>query len=280
MLADIVKRMTDTRILVIGDAMWDKYIFGKVEKISPEGPVPIFIPREFDTRPGGAGNTAHQLRALVGGGLGGGSVDTSFPGLRSIKTRYMVGSHLMLRVDEDQFENPAKEDVAAVVERVASYDAVVLSDYAKGWAAGMAREVIKAALAVKVPVVVDPKGSCWYKYDGAFVVCPNQEEYESWDRCRPRDFALIEKRGEHGLRLRTLNGQRDFPAKAKHVYDVTGAGDTVVAVVAATLAAGGTIEQACELANLAAGYVVGEIGTVACPAFELLRLANEHDRSA
>lgn len=280
-LADIVERFPGTSVLVVGDAMNDVYVFGRVERVSPEAPVPVFLPERTERRSGGAAHVLDQLGAYQMPGM-------LKCGPRSIKTRYMVGHHLLHRVDEDKFGVPVNGEIMDTQQTILDtpdLKAIVLSDYAKGWLSPrMCQGVIEVARSRHIPVIVDPKGHKWERYDRATVVCPNEREYHEWlddyteeglsEKVR---FALLEKRGALGIRLHgDPNG--DFPARAQHVFDVTGAGDTVVATVAATLAVNGSLRDAARLAVLAAGVTVGEVGTAVCGWTRLMELAIEADR--
>jgi D-beta-D-heptose 7-phosphate kinase/D-beta-D-heptose 1-phosphate adenosyltransferase len=248
---------TGAKILVIGDPMIDEYHFGHVERISPEAPVPVFVNDHSTVRHGGAANVAQQLEAL------GASASTAWGrGTWTVKTRYMVGSHQLLRVDADQC-------VTNTVPALEGYSAIIISDYAKGACTpDVCQEAIQGALNLKIPVIVDPKGKDWIKYKGATCICPNHLEAQPWDGL------TIEKRGAEGLRMHANGARTDYPSTARHVFDVTGAGDTVTAVIAACLAVGMSLEDACPIANAAAGYVVGEIGTTVCPIEELQKLCS------
>lgn len=270
-LQEILERFTDLHILVAGDPMTDVYHFGRVDRLSPEAPVPVFVEESVSRRAGGAANVVAQLRALNV------TSRSTFPPCEvwTEKHRYLVGHQQLFRVDHDF-------NVQADWSRhgdAKDWQALVISDYAKGALLGpmLEHKIAEFALA-GVPIIVDPKGTVWTRYVGATVICPNDREMSGTWNGIP---AVVHKRGALGLRLygaptpyrepEAVDGMgisrhfQDFPAKAKHVFDVTGAGDTVTAVIAATVAAGGTLEQACELANIAAGYVVGEVGTTVCP---------------
>lgn len=261
------------RILVVGDAMIDTYYFGLVGRICPEAPVPVFVTERTDTRAGGAANVFTQLSHL--------GIDTRlFAGInRSSKRRYMVGHHLLLRVDADMYNNPSAieiQDIAYTIEGHAWLPhAVVLSDYAKGQCSPrLCQRTIEAARARGIPVIVDPKGADWEKYAGATVICPNEAEWEAVNCTVPEGSTVLAKHGAKGLAvvgIDSAGGQvaQLFPSVAQKVYDVTGAGDTVVALVAATLAAGGTLSLAAVLANVAAGVVVAKVGTSTCSLEEL-----------
>ena len=273
--SQIIERLGRVRALTVGDAMIDHYIHGRVERLCPEGPVPIFIPEgKMDNRNGGAGHVADQLEALC-------ETSWTFHGKPiSEKTRFMVGSHLLLRVDEDKVPAATDAQRIAGLERSlidAKYDVIVLSDYAKGWLSHtFCRWIIKYAKEHEIPVIVDPKGRDWDKYEGCTLICPNVHELKAWGGENVAQFPfMLLKCGAHGLTLYQPSGAYEFPAKAKLVFDVTGAGDIVTAVAAATIGAGGTLMQAATLANLAAGWSVGEIGTVVCKKDTLLQLIDE-----
>jgi D-beta-D-heptose 7-phosphate kinase/D-beta-D-heptose 1-phosphate adenosyltransferase len=268
MLADIVIRMRGKRIYVLGDGIVDEYIHGKAARLSPEAPVPVFVEESRESRPGGAANVVNQLEAL-------GCVvlkDMAPFNCWSRKSRYMAGGHQLLRVDADI---QTKSFGPALFSGI---NAAVISDYAKGWV-GVERclSVIEQAGKLGVPVVVDPKGDDWGKYSGCSVICPN--ELEAKDMPALMFSRVLFKRGAAGMWLDDNGRSTVIAAKARKVFDVTGAGDTVVAVMAAALAAGADYVQAAVLANYAASYVVGELGTVACPGDWLFSMAQEDDRA-
>jgi D-beta-D-heptose 7-phosphate kinase / D-beta-D-heptose 1-phosphate adenosyltransferase len=251
MLANIVRHFKNAKVIVVGDPMLDYYHFGHVDRLSPEAPVPVFIEDKIDLRDGGAANVVANLHGLKC------EVLCHFPPAPyAMKHRYLVGSQQLFRIDNDR--NHAGQEIERVFEPA---DAVVISDYGKGWCRPdrLAR-VIECARGSNVPVIVDPKGTDWSKYAGATVICPNQHElipgYDSWPG------HIVHKLGDRGLKViypdRT---EHYFDPHARHVFDVTGAGDTVVAVLAAALAVRCEMHIAAELANIAAGIVVGEVGT-------------------
>lgn len=265
-----VERMRGKRAYVVGDAIVDQYEFGSVSRICPEAPVPVFVPEHAETRQGGAANVAANLSAL---GL---EVETTFAPMAqwSKKTRYMVGAHQLLRVDED-IQGELADSLEIMCSKMLSVNVLVLSDYAKGaliehWCQFM----IGGARTTGVPVVIDPKGKDWQKYIGASVICPNELEWGGANFWQASMRAILVKQGAHGITTFDGAGERHYKALARHVFDVTGAGDTVVAAVSATLAAGGDLDAAAQIANAAAGVVVEEIGTSVCTAAQLLeRLA-------
>lgn len=282
-LFNVIEKMKDVRALVVGDAIHDQYVFGNVSRLCPEGPVPVLVSDKIETRRGGAAHVMEQIDALCMPAV------ISFGTPVSTKTRYLAGSHLLLRVDADKapvFDEEQKARALTAAMGNFKFDVIVLSDYNKGWLTlQMCQFLIEYARQKNIPVVVDPKGSDWRKYVGCTWICPNQVEIEAFrDIFIPsggkRQFPqVLQKRGADGLKLWTDgSGSVEIPSTAKHVFDVTGAGDTVVAVFAAALAAGGTEVQAAQLANLAAGWTVGEIGTVVCSRETLHDLTREYEQ--
>lgn len=309
---------SERRLLVVGDVMLDRYIWGGVGRISPEAPVPIVRVERQNEQPGGAANVAMNLARLgakvtVAGYSGGDSnelllvdclkrngVDTElvacaeFPTVT--KTRILGGKQQMLRLDSERLgERPAGEQkklIARVLELVAEADAVVLSDYAKGTlTAELCRKVIEAAAERKTPVLVDPKQADFGFYRGATTVCPNLSELKAALRLRgvvelEDQETLLGEAGklvaecglefltatlsEKGIALVWPERRMVVPATARQVFDVSGAGDTVIAVLALCLASGVEPAEAVHLANLAAGVVVGKVGTVPVERAELL----------
>jgi rfaE bifunctional protein kinase chain/domain len=296
------------RILVVGDVMLDRYWFGSASRISPEAPVPVVLIRSEEVRPGGAANVARNCAALgarthllsvVGDDADGRllrerteaeGVRVSFHADPTIRTtqKLRVISHRqqLLRID---FETPPSREVLA--SKFADYKAalpdcgvVILSDYGKGGLAHIARMIAMARAAGK-RVLVDPKGDDWSRYEGAYLATPNQAELRqvvgTW-RSRSdlerraqklrRSLgleALLLTRGEEGMTLFRPGKAREVKAEAREVYDVSGAGDTVIAVLGTMLAAGARLEQAVRIANRAAGIVVGKLGTAVVSRREL-----------
>lgn len=310
-------RFERARVLVVGDVMLDRYWHGPTTRISPEAPVPVVRITECHDRPGGAANVALNIAALgaaasvlgaVGndpeagilrhqlGAAGIGAALLECPAKPTItKLRVISRQHQLLRLD---FEEPhGADDVAALpaefLRLLPGHGVLVLSDYAKG-ALQDPRALIAAAAAAGIPVLVDPKGRDFTRYAGATVLTPNLAELEAvvgpcTDEAalRARGLALMHDlalgallvtRGEHGMTLlRPGHPELHLPARAQEVYDVTGAGDTVIAVLAAALGAGAELPAAVALANLAAGIVVGKLGTSAVSEPELrAALKREH----
>ena len=302
------ERVARTRILVVGDVMLDRYWFGDVERISPEAPVPIVKIVRTEERPGGAANVARNAAALgarttllsVTGAddagatlerlLAADGVATSFhrdPALpTTVKMRVMARQQQLLRID---FETAPSHEVLATKladfdRLLASSDLLILSDYGKGGLAHIAT-MIERARAAKKPVLVDPKGDDWDRYRGATVITPNRGEFRQvvgrWRdaaeltakalalRAALDVTALLVTRSEEGMSLYTADGALDVLAVAREVYDVSGAGDTVIAALGALLAAGADLPTAVRVANEAAGVVVGKLGTAVVTPDEL-----------
>ncbi|BCD85098.1 bifunctional protein HldE [Pseudomonas solani] len=305
-------------VLVVGDVMLDRYWHGGTSRISPEAPVPVVRVDQIEDRPGGAANVALNIAALgapaalVGvtgedeaaasllASLGAAGVDARFQRIPSqptiVKLRVMSRHQQLLRMDfEEPFETDA-EALAAEVERLLSgVKVLVLSDYGKG-ALKNHQALIQAARRKGIPVLADPKGKDFGIYRGASLITPNLNEFETIvGRCtdeadlvakgaqlmRELDLgALLVTRGEHGMTLlRPDQPALHLPARAREVFDVTGAGDTVISTLAASLAAGEDLPQAVALANLAAGIVVGKLGTAAISAPELRRAVQREQGS-
>lgn len=288
------------RLLVVGDVMLDRYWFGEVGRISPEAPVPVVKIDRIEERPGGAANVARNAAALgarvsllsvIGADeagtrlkrlLGKERIAAQLHRDRTIDTTIklrVIGRHQqLLRVD---FETAPSHEVLASKLRdfrrmLRAADAVVLSDYGKGGLAHIARMIAMARQAGK-PVLVDPKGEDYSRYRGATLITPNRAELRQvvggWTseaeltrkaqalRRKLKLAALLITRSEDGMTLYRTGERLHVPAQAREVYDVSGAGDTVIATLGAMLAATAGMEQAVRVANRAAGIVVGKFGT-------------------
>ncbi len=305
------------RVLVVGDLMLDRYWHGGTDRISPEAPVPVVHVGETEERAGGAGNVALNVAALGGSTslvgitgddaaaadleqlLAAAGVDCHFrviDGAATISKLRVVSRHQQLiRLDfEDGFAGArASELVPTCNALFAGCQAVVLSDYAKGTLREPA-PLIEAARAAGCHVIVDPKGRDLSIYRGASLVTPNLSEFEGVvGRCADADEvaeravalcdqhgidAMLVTRGEHGMTLvRSGEAPLHMSARARDVFDVTGAGDTVIATLATALAAGAGLPLATALANVAGGIVVGKLGTATVSAAELRRALHEHE---
>lgn len=296
------------RVLVAGDVMLDRYWFGDVHRISPEAPVPIVHVTRAEERPGGAANVARNITALDGlctllsvvgndeaarileGLLAADHVKASLhrdPGLSTtVKLRVVGQQQQLLRIDFERA--PSHEVLAAKLDEyerlVDAADAVVLSDYGKG-ALERVPDMIKLARRHGKPVLVDPKGEDYARYRGATLLTPNRAEFRQvagrWSdeadltrraqklRAELELDALIVTRSEEGMSLFTATESHHEPTQAREVYDVSGAGDTVIGVLALMVAAGADLHSAMRVANHAAGIVVGKLGTAVATREEL-----------
>jgi len=297
-----------TRILVVGDVMLDRYWFGEVSRISPEAPVPVVKVDRHEERPGGAANVARNCAALgarvcllsvVGTDDAGRSLERLMEesGIEcslhrdaklstTVKLRVIARQQQLLRID---FENAPDHEVlqaklADFDARLANCDVVILSDYGKGGLQHI-REMIARARAAGRRVLVDPKGDDYTRYAGASLLTPNRAELRqvvgSWhddaELTRKAEAlrgelgldALLVTRSEEGMTLFSNEGAAHVPAVAREVYDVSGAGDTVIGTLAVMLGSGLSLPDAMRQANLAAGIVVGKLGTATCSLDEL-----------
>ena len=313
MLPQLLEKISRAKVLVVGDAMLDRYWYGNVERISPEAPVPVVAVKEEKDLPGGAANVARSVRALnaactlfsISGDdreadslqqlLGKEDIQCQLERDKLLNTTVklrVVSKHLhqqMLRID---FDCPVSKDARVhlldnYLKHLAEYDAVIISDYGKG-GLGYIQEMIQAARAAKRPVVVDPKGDDYSGYRGANLITPNRKEFEQVAG-RFRDNADLERkaaklikdldlggvlvtRGEDGMSLAEQDGRVfHLPAHKREVFDVTGAGDTVIASIGCAWAVGSKLEDALHLANIAAGIVVGKLGAATASPVEIMR---------
>ncbi len=299
------------RVLVVGDVMLDRYWFGDVSRISPEAPVPVARITKTEHRAGGAANVARNIAALGGQAAllavcGEDDAADTLEGLMrdngvvphlercpgfetTLKLRVLARQQQLIRLDFEQ--RPSAGSLKNVLRRyrelLPDYDAVILSDYGKGVLAEVAQMLAEARAAGK-PVLIDPKGSDYRKYHGATLITPNRAELRevtgNWQDEEELGFkaqnlrqqldlqALLLTRSEEGMSLYRA-GQTDHqPTRAQEVYDVSGAGDTVIAAMGLCLAAGYTLTDAMHAANAAAGVVVAKLGTAVC-SFDELRAA-------
>ena len=301
-------------VLVVGDLMLDKYVWGEVERISPEAPVPVLHAARHSQQPGGAANVAMNLVGLGARvtlmGFGGGDADQQAlqavldtagvkcsvivcPGAPTTsKLRVMAGQQQLLRMDCEAKPTNTYAAAEELLERALAVlpeaSVLLLSDYAKGVLSDrVCRTLVGDARRLRVPVVVDPKGNDFSRYRGATAICPNAKELAAatgesagdLKRLLPAGQAMasgfgldcmLVTLGEKGIAILRGDSRIHVPAAARQVYDVSGAGDTVVAVLAASMAAGIAVEKAAYLANLAAGIVIGKVGTVPIQRGELL----------
>ncbi len=312
---DKIKSPLDqNRVLVVGDVMLDKYWFGEVQRISPEAPVPIAKIGKTEDRPGGAANVARNIATLGGNvtllsvvGNDGAAVDLENVlkqyGINSIlkvddtistivKLRVLARNQQLIRIDFE--EKPSHEILSEVLDTYAmiinDYDIVILSDYGKGGLTHTSK-MVEIANKYNKRVLIDPKGSDYSKYTNATLLTPNKSELRDavgdWNNeeelqakaLRLKQDLKLEHllitRSEEGMSLFSNKGVTSYPTVAQEVYDVSGAGDTVIATLALMLVNGIEIEDAVLLANIAAGIVVGKVGTATLSKNELLdKLSN------
>lgn len=311
-------RFDQAPVLVVGDVMLDRYWHGGTSRISPEAPVPVVRVDQIEDRPGGAANVALNIAALgapaslvgvtgedeaaesLSASLRAAGVNAHFQRIAHqptiVKLRVMSRHQQLLRIDfEEPFATNPLQMSSDVDALLAGVKVLVLSDYGKG-ALQNHQALINAARQRNIPVLADPKGKDFTRYRGASVITPNLSEFEAIvGRCTDEadlvakgaalmadlDLgALLVTRGEHGMTLlRADHPALHLPARAREVFDVTGAGDTVISTLAAAIAAGEELPQAVALANLAAGIVVGKLGTAAISAPELRRAISREQGS-
>ncbi|BBG59943.1 bifunctional D-glycero-beta-D-manno-heptose-7-phosphate kinase/D-glycero-beta-D-manno-heptose 1-phosphate adenylyltransferase HldE [Providencia rustigianii] len=296
-------------VLVVGDVMLDRYWHGPTNRISPEAPVPVVKVTMVEERPGGAANVAMNIASLGANSrlvgltgiddaakaltenLNGVNVRCDFVAIPThptiTKLRVLSRNQQLIRLDfEEGFENVDAQPMLERIEQALPHiGALVLSDYAKG-ALNEVEKMIALANKAGVPVLIDPKGSNFERYRGATLLTPNMSEFEAIvGRCKDNQdveekgmklleslelSALLITRSEQGMSLiRRNEPPLHLPTEAQEVFDVTGAGDTVIGVLAASIASGRPLHEACALANAAAGVVVGKLGTSTVSPIEL-----------
>ena len=299
------------KLLVIGDVMLDRYLHGAASRISPEAPVPVVQVGNQEDRPGGAGNVALNIAALGSAAtlIGVVGKDDNAQDLESrltaagvyceflksedkptiTKLRVISQHQQLIRLDfEEKFDEKDVADLQSLATSLLpSAQVLVLSDYAKGALQDVAA-LIELARKQNIPIIVDPKGTDFKKYRGSTLITPNFSEFEAVVGTCANEEELVKKglklmsdlelqamlitRGEHGMTLLLPDSEElHLPARAREVFDVTGAGDTVISVLASALAAGDSLADATGIANLAAGLVVGKLGTAAISGPELRR---------
>ncbi|MFZ7110011.1 bifunctional D-glycero-beta-D-manno-heptose-7-phosphate kinase/D-glycero-beta-D-manno-heptose 1-phosphate adenylyltransferase HldE [Avibacterium avium] len=300
-MAQYSTQFQQAKVLVLGDVMLDRYWFGATNRISPEAPVPVVRVQENEERAGGAANVAMniaslnvpvQLLGLTGQDEAGTAlstmlekqnIDCNFVQLAShptiTKLRILSRHQQLLRLDfEEDFHNVESDLLLEKLQSaVQNFGALILSDYGKG-TLNQVQAMIQIARQANVPVLIDPKGTDFERYRGATLLTPNMSEFEAVvGKCHSEDdivekglklirdielSALLVTRSEKGMTLlRPDQPPFHLPTEAKEVFDVTGAGDTVISVLATALADGRSFEESCYLANVAAGIVVGKLGT-------------------
>ncbi len=311
----LIEQFPKTKILVIGDLMVDRFIRGKVSRISPEAPVPVVKVKEEVDIPGGAGNVLMNLSSLGAQAQGCGVIGKDIVGehlttqlgnarvqthgiikdsvrLTALKVRVIAEHQQVVRYDretDDPLSRSTEEELLISTQKtIPEVDAIILSDYGKGV---MTKNLLSATIALanrlKKPICVDPKVEHFLSYKNVSCMTPNTQEamggmhktrldpkngvqnlgYEILKRLNCKSVLITQ--GEEGMTLFEKNIDTHIPAKAQEVYDVTGAGDTVISVLSLALACGATLLQAATLANLAASIVVGKLGTATVSPEEL-----------
>ena len=325
-LESVLKRFPRVRLLVVGDIMMDRFIWGKVSRISPEAPVPVIIAETEDFNLGGAANVAHNIRSLGGTASLCGIVGDDENGRKiyrrivergiqtqgiffeqgrqtTVKTR-IIAHHphyqQLVRVDRETTDHPKVSTFRSLskflTEKMEDFDGIVISDYGKGLLTGrLIQTIVKKAKKSKKLIMVDPKLKNFFSYKGATVITPNTNEASEASRIPVTDQFSVEKMGRNLLKRLKCNAlvitqgekgmtifephQKPYrvPTVAKEVYDVTGAGDTVIGTMGLALGKGPAVsyKDAASLANYAAGIVVGKVGTATVSKEELLNVIKE-----
>lgn len=309
-------KVENCKILVVGDVMLDRYFYGKVTRISPEAPVPVNLISEKKNTLGGAGNVAHNLARLgcqvyltglladdhhgrllinkmrkVGINTDGVIVGRDYT---TTKVRILGGHQQMMRLDFEETEAPATQKTKEMLTYVeqclqSGIDVVIISDYGKGICTEeLCQSIINKAHRYDIPVLIDPKGNNWCKYDGADYITPNVKETgivlgkelaNENDSLREAAKIISKRyhinnvmitRSEMGISLFSIDSEFYVPTVAKEVFDVSGAGDTVISVFSAGIAGSMEMEKAMKMANIAAGIEVEKIGTYAVSSQEII----------
>jgi len=311
----LLNKFHNARVLVLGDVMLDRFIYGSVERISPEAPIPVLCVESTLDMPGGAANVARNISALGAGCtvLGVVGADSTAQELRaqlaqspairahliadparptSLKSRFVAEGQQVMRADWERKTDLAldvtRELLGKFAHAIHDNDVVVLSDYAKGVLSEfVVSEAIRIARGARKPVIVDPKSPNLSRYRGATVLTPNRLELQgaSGMACRSDDEvmhgaarvleqgicgSLVVTRGKDGMTVVGSEGAVHLPTQARQVFDVSGAGDTVVATLALAIACGGEVVESASLANMAAGIVVGKRGTATVTPGEII----------
>ncbi len=321
-LQQLIERFRSRRILVVGDFMLDEYIFGSVERISPEAPVPVVVEREVSSVPGGAGNVVSNLRSLLGNVTACGVIGRDEDGRRlagkmqdcgmldsdlalleleerptTKKTRIIAGNQQVCRLDREDrtpLSDPARQRLLGIIEeQVDRCDGIIISDYDKGVVLpDVIEKTVTLAGQKGIPVAVDPQVTHFAQYRNVFILTPNHHEAGQFLGRKLNTDADVERagqeiidrlqcshilitRGEKGMSLISPDRIRHVPTVAREVFDVTGAGDTVISLLTLALAAGADLDLAVELSNFGAGIVVGRIGAATLQPSDLLDFSAE-----
>lgn len=327
---DVLERFASARVVCLGDIMLDRYVYGRVDRISPEAPIPVIAVERETTMLGGVGNVARNVAALGGTASLLATIGDDEPGREvvrliaqehriepdlitdmgratTVKTRFVAGSQQLLRADQEVALPLSQASVDGVVDaaraEMQGAGAIVLSDYAKGCLSdNVLQAIIGTARDMGLPVIVDPKSADFSRYSGATLIKPNLKELAlaTGMRCetdaevldaahdaliRANADAILVTRSQAGMTLVARSGERGeleashFPAQALEVFDVSGAGDTVLATLGLAIASGVDLVQASAIANAAAGLVVAKVGTAVVYPSELTRALHAADVS-
>ena len=301
-----IPRFDNAHILTIGDAMLDRYWHGDTHRVSAEAPIPVIEVSSIEDRPGGAANVAlnvatlgaassliaatgqDEMSNILESKLSSSGIDCRFirvEGMSTItKVRLVSRSQQMIRADFEALFDIDADQVVTGMDSIPEYDSVILSDYDKGLFSDPS-SIIESARKKSKPVLVDPKFKPFSAYQGATVIKPNtlelknavgdwSSEAEMLEKCRGLMAtigfeAMLVTRASEGMTLIERHGESHFPARTREVYDTSGAGDTVIAVLAASLASGQTLKDSVALSNVAAGIVVGHFGVTSVSGPEL-----------
>lgn len=323
---DVIGRFSEARVVCLGDIMLDRYVYGSVDRISPEAPIPVIAVEREAAMLGGVGNVARNVAALGGAASLLATIGDDEPGREvvrlisqedridpdlitdigratTVKTRFIAGSQQLLRADQEVALPLSKESVDGIVEaaraEMEGAGAIVLSDYAKGCLSdNVLQAIIGAARAMGLPVIVDPKSTDFSRYSGATLIKPNLKELalatgmpcetdaEVMDAAHEalqhaNADAILVTRSQAGMTLVTRGKDgleaTHFPAQALEVFDVSGAGDTVLATLGLAIASGADLVQAASIANATAGLVVAKVGTAVVYPNELTRALHTAD---
>ena len=320
-LTNCIDLLQKAKVLCIGDVILDKFVYGDVDRISPEAPIPVFKINSDKLMLGGAGNVASNLCGLgaktrfitvVGDDLAGRNIKkliSDTPNTTatliiekerrtSIKTRYIAGGQQMLRTDDETAilvnKNTEQRILKLAATALKNYNVLVIADYAKGvFSAELTKKLIILAKQLKIPVIVDPQGNNYKRYKGVDIVTPNRKEL-SLATGMPSNTdkqikiaanklisdynikSILATRSGDGMTLINSNSFVTYAAEAQEIFDVSGAGDTVVATISASLSAGIDLIQAVKLANISAGIVVAKTGTAIAYASDILETLENH----
>ena len=314
-LRECIKLLSKAKVLCVGDIILDKFVYGDVERISPEAPIPVFNIKSDKLMLGGAGNVASNLSGLgaktrfitvIGNDLAGNDVKkliAAIPNMTatlihekerrtSIKTRYIAGGQQMMRTDDETIaliQKKTKQRILKLIDSALNnYNILVIADYAKGvLTPELIKKLITLAKKAKIPVIVDPQGNNYKFYKGVDIVTPNRKELSlatGMPANNDKQIRLAANKliAEHNIKsiLATRSGDgmtlinstsfNTYKAEAQEIFDVSGAGDTVVATISASLSAGIDLKQAVQLANISAGIVVAKTGTAVAYASDIV----------